>query len=132
MCAILHHGQSQQIYEEAFEVAVKACSLKPPTVLMTDDSDAERNALRKVFPKATLLLCIFHRTQATWRWLCDANHRIPKDQRQELIKSYCQMLYSESPERAEECMVEIREYFNESYPQYIRYWNNNGNKDMNG
>lgn len=35
-----------------------------PRIFMTDDSLAERNALREVFPQTTLLLCIFHVLQA--------------------------------------------------------------------
>jgi hypothetical protein len=36
---------------------------------MTDKCDAERNAVRAVWPNAQLLLCAFHRCQAWWRWL---------------------------------------------------------------
>ncbi len=31
-----------------------------PSVIMTDDSAAEQNALSTVWPSATLLLCLFH------------------------------------------------------------------------
>ncbi|KAF3856959.1 hypothetical protein F7725_008818 [Dissostichus mawsoni] len=40
-----------------------------PQLVITDDCRAERGALRKAFPKATLLLCSFHLLQAVWRWL---------------------------------------------------------------
>ncbi|KAL5235033.1 hypothetical protein ACI65C_002443 [Semiaphis heraclei] len=48
-----------------------------PRIFMTDDSLAERNALREVFPQTTLLLCIFHVLQAAWRYLWDSKHGIP-------------------------------------------------------
>ena len=35
-----------------------------PAVIMTDDADAERNALSIVWPNTVLLLCIFHVLQA--------------------------------------------------------------------
>ena len=35
-----------------------------PKIIMTDDSDAERGAVRALWPEVTLLLCIFHLLQA--------------------------------------------------------------------
>ncbi|KAK3920160.1 Chromosome partition protein Smc [Frankliniella fusca] len=50
--------------------------LKGPSIFMTDDSTAERNTLRALFPDAWLLLCIFHVLQAVWRWLLDSKHKV--------------------------------------------------------
>jgi len=57
-------------------------------VFMSDDSKSERNALNEIFPEATLLLCIFHVLQATWRYLWDSN--------QGIILKYRQILYNEN------------------------------------
>ena len=57
-----------------------------PKVIMTDDSTAERTAIRAVWPLCTLLLCIFHVLQAAWRWLWDSRHGIPKNTRPHLLK----------------------------------------------
>ena len=43
-----------------------------PAIFVTDDSDAERNALSSVWPEAVLRLCLFHVPQAVWRWLWSA------------------------------------------------------------
>lgn len=46
---------------------------KGPSIVMTDDSTAERNALRSVWPKANLLL---HFLQRNWMWLHDGTNNI--------------------------------------------------------
>lgn len=53
---------------------------------MTDDSSAEKGALKKVWDKSIQLLCHFHVAQAEWRWLF--THGIPKDERPRLMKLF--------------------------------------------
>ena len=48
-----------------------------PDCVVTDDSEAERAALREIWPKAKQFLCVFHVLQAAWRWLWLAKHKIP-------------------------------------------------------
>ena len=52
--------------------SVKSCSQKGPDIFMIDDDTGQRQALRVHWQQATLLLCIFHFLQATWRWLLDS------------------------------------------------------------
>ncbi len=42
-----------------------------PSIIMTDDSCAERNALHEAWPNSNLLLCTFHFLQRNWTWLHD-------------------------------------------------------------
>jgi len=65
-----------------------------PRIFMTDDSLAERNALREVFPQTTLLLCIFHVLQAAWRYHWDSNYGIPLKHRPSLFSGIKNMIYS--------------------------------------
>lgn len=67
-----------------------------PKVIMTDDSSTERNALAKVWPEATLLLCIFHFLQSCWTWLHNGNNRSKNHHRTELIAEVKQMVYAKS------------------------------------
>ena len=67
-----------------------------PAVFMTDDSDAERGALREVFPSAVILLCSFHVLQAAWRWLWNGVNKVPKEHRSELYLLLKNMLYASS------------------------------------
>ncbi|XP_066440337.1 uncharacterized protein [Eleutherodactylus coqui] len=69
-----------------------------PVVFLTNDSKAEQNAIKNVFPSATILLCIVHILQAVWRWLLDSKHGISKQERLESFTKIRQLLYSSSPE----------------------------------
>ncbi len=59
-----------------------------PAIFMTDDSAAEKAALRAVFPQALQLLCHFHMLQAEWRWFMSAISGVAKTDRQELMKLF--------------------------------------------
>ena len=62
-----------------------------PSIFLTDDDSAQRNALRVYWRSSVPLLCIFHFLQAIWRWLLDSTNSINKDDRQHLM-SLCQRL----------------------------------------
>ena len=64
-----------------------------PSVIMTDNCNELRNALKKRFPNSWLLLCIFHMLQQVWRWFYDRLHNIWADDRVEIMKKFCQILY---------------------------------------
>ena len=67
---IISDGADEDSYTRGFELAKEMTEGYGfggngyPQIIMTDDDQAERNALQKVFPLATLLLCIFHFLQA--------------------------------------------------------------------
>lgn len=55
---------------------------------MTDDSSAEKNALKSVWPESEQLLCHFHVAQAEWRWLFSHTEEVKKDERPRLMKLF--------------------------------------------
>ena len=56
---------------------------------MIDDSIAERLAIEKAWPSATVLLCTFHFLQRRWTWLHDAKNGVKHhEDRLVLIKKY--------------------------------------------
>ena len=65
-----------------------------PAIFMTDDADAEINALRKVWPDAILLLCVWHVLNAVWRWIWQGDHQVKKDDRPYLLKKFRSLLYA--------------------------------------
>ena len=67
-----------------------------PQVLMTDDCDAERNALAIIWSAAKLLLCIFHVLQAQWVWLWAQEHGIEHKDRPILLNLFRAILYAEN------------------------------------
>lgn len=56
-----------------------------PQLFITDDSEAEKNALANIWPEAKQLLCIFHCLQCWWKWLWDNTHGISKEDRQPIM-----------------------------------------------
>ena len=93
-----------------------------PQVIMTDDSDAERNALTRAWPKPVLLLCIFHVLQAIWTWIWDAKHNIEHADKQTLLYVFRNVLYAQTPEDLSDMLEEL--YRNKTvlkYPQFQRH-----------
>lgn len=64
------------------------CFLQAPQCFMTDNSAAEKAALRATWPEATQLLCHFHVAQAEWRWLQASRNKVGQDERRELMKAF--------------------------------------------
>ncbi|KAF0683893.1 Uncharacterized protein FWK35_00034858, partial [Aphis craccivora] len=110
---IIHQLQTQENYTLGF--AQLKSVLGPtafrgrgePLVIMTDDSSAERNALKSVFPHSNLLLCIFHVLKAMWRWLWDSKHDIANQDRKHLMKLFRSIAYADNEENLVE-MVDTR------------------------
>ena len=73
-----------------------------PESFITDNSDPERKALRKVWPNAQLFLCIFHILQQVWRWVCDASHGIQKGDRQLLMQTARNLVYADHVDKFDE------------------------------
>ena len=67
-----------------------------PELFLTDDSAAERAALKAVWPESTLMLCIFHYLQAWWSWLWDKKQNIAKADRQPIMQLVKGMLFTHS------------------------------------
>ena len=64
-------------------------------MFITDDSDAERGALRAVWPNSMQLLCIFHYLQSWWTWLWDATHGISKEDRYPIMALIRKLVYND-------------------------------------
>ena len=98
-------------------------SERGPSVIMTDDSSPERDALSKAWPSATLLLCTFHFLQRQWTWLWDAKNGIHnKQDRSFLINELKTLVYAETEEQLicqhtviKECPVTNK------YPNYLEH-----------
>ena len=118
LCVLLHAGQSESVYTKSFSLAKE--NIRPPAVFMTDDSAAERNALHVNFSTSKLLLCMFHRAQATCRWLSDGKHGIPRERRQQLMTQYSRLMRAHTEAAADEYMAELRSV-PAAFPKYHEY-----------
>ena len=93
-----------------------------PDIFMTDDDTAQRQALRGQWKHATLLLCIFHFMQATWRWLLDSKHSIAKDDRQHLMTIMQDLVFAKQQEEFQEIVQLLpSDSILQKYPVYQEY-----------
>ena len=93
-----------------------------PTLFMTDDANAEINALRKVWPTAKLLLCVWHVLNAVWRWLWDNDHKVKKDDRPYLLKKFRKLLYAKTTAEYGEVKEDmLKDAICLQYPNYIKH-----------
>lgn len=134
LAVLISKSQTQQDYVNGFKVVLETvgekafAGQKEPKIIMTDDSDSERQALRIVFPSSNLLLCSFHIGQAVWRWLCEKKHEVLKEHRPILYNSFKKLLIASTDAKAEEAFKEaLVNMIGKTYPQWIRYietyWN---------
>ena len=68
--------------------------VRAPDVIMTDNCSELREALYEVFPESTLLLCIFHILQQSWRWLFDKKHGVSANDRLEIMRSFRALVHA--------------------------------------
>jgi hypothetical protein len=93
-------GQSEENYAVAFnlikeELGNYAFGGKvSPISFRIDDSRAEYNAVKRIWPDSKIYLCTFHVLQSVWRWLWESKNKISKEDRQELMFLFRQMLYA--------------------------------------
>ena len=96
-----------------------------PRIAMTDDCEAEQQALSTVWSGVTLLLCVFHLLQALWRWEWDSVHKIDKDDRPLLFNLFKKLVYAQTSDEFEE---KEKELFDDAtvkkYPQFVAHIKN--------
>jgi len=104
---------------------LKECGLKCfggigwPKIFVTDNAQAEINAIKNTWPESDHLLCIFHVCQAVWRWLWDSKNNIPQNKRPILMKNFQNILYADTVKLAE---YNFNSTINSSeYPKWTKY-----------
>lgn len=58
---------------------------KHPDCFITDNCEAEKQALYAVWPHSNQHLCIFHLLRQVWRWLCTSGS-VKKEDRPDMIR----------------------------------------------
>lgn len=106
LASAIHTEQNESNYTLVFAAIKEAIENNEvnkqfePDIVMSDDSTAERNALRTIFPNSRLLLCAFHVCQAFWRWLCVTDHKVDIMKRQSIMIRFRNVLFTTDPEEA--------------------------------
>lgn len=132
LAVVITDSTSESAYTAAFQLLKQILPSSSfgdsgyPATFMTDDSDAERNALRSVWPDAVLRLCLFHVPQSVWRWLWSVSHGVSKEDRQILMAEFRRIIYCTTELEAENAFEEALnsdtaiEY--ENYQKYLKAW----------
>ena len=128
---VITSGESEDVLAEAFshlrsvmpDGAFYGRGDTGPQIFITDDAEAERNALRTTWPEATQLLCIFHYLQSWWRWLWDNVHGISMEDRQPIMHIVRSLVFNRNEVALEERYEELlkatsAESFTVKYPQF--------------
>lgn len=128
---VITSSESEKVLTQAFEALKnvlpdyafgKRGKEKGPVLLMTDDADAEMNALKKVWPESKGLLCVWHVLNAVWRWLWLSDHKIKKEDRPYLLKKFRSVLYAKTSDAYEEIKVELlSDNICLKYPKFIQH-----------
>ncbi|CAI6376429.1 unnamed protein product [Macrosiphum euphorbiae] len=100
-------GQTTDDYKAAFTLLKDSvpCSFGGhgfPKQFIIDDSEAERQALRAIWPESSIFLCRFHVLQSVWRWLWDSKHDIRNEDRKLLFKLFQTILNASNNSSASE------------------------------
>ena len=93
-----------------------------PKIAMTNDCQAEQNALSSTWESMKLLSCAFHLLQALWRWEWNSDHKIDKCDRPTLFRLFKELLYARNQDEHQE--AEKRLFEDETtakYPQYVQH-----------
>lgn len=80
-----------------------------PANIILDDSSAEKEGLHVTWPLAKLYLCTFHFLQSMWRWLCNGNNGIAKDDRQHLMQCVRKLVYAQMEENLKQTYKSLEE-----------------------
>ncbi|CAG8545287.1 5973_t:CDS:2, partial [Scutellospora calospora] len=98
-----------------------------PSIIITDDSYAERNVLRHCWNQAKIFLCVFHILQSFWRWLWNTSHHIHKDDRLLIMRYMKSMVYASTETELVNSFKILQQQYFEKYSNFatyvIRYWN---------
>jgi hypothetical protein len=93
-----------------------------PSLVMTDDSTPEREALHSTWNKTRLLLCIFHFLQRRWTWMHDSKNRIGHRDRITLINVVKSMVYSKSEIELNTIYSQLKSHeVAKKYPQFVQH-----------
>src|SRR6218665_668593 len=107
LAVIVTSGQSEDDYTAAFMLLKLSCSdmfggASHAEVFMTDDSDAERNALAATWPESLLRLCLFHVPQANGRGFWASKNTVANEDRPFLMEEFRRIMMATSKDGAVE------------------------------
>ena len=94
-----------------------------PSLVMIDDSSAERIAITSVWNYTTTLLCTFHFLQRRWTCLNDSNNGVlVKEHRIILINKFKELVYAEKEEQLTHLYFSLQKLpLVQKYPKFLSH-----------
>ena len=93
-----------------------------PSLIMTDDSNTEKAALKAIWPKAVELLCTFHFLQRRWTWLFEGSNKIKHEDRSTLLNLVKKLVYAKTDEALQNYFKEFLAHpIVQKYPSFSRH-----------
>ena len=93
-----------------------------PQLIMTDNSTTEKSALKKMWPKSTQLLCLFHFLQRRWTWLWEGKNKIQHSDRATLIGLAKKIVYASTEQQFQQHVQELKKNSTAlKYPQFLKH-----------
>jgi len=130
LAVAIHTSQSEENYKKAFQLIKEELGQSAfggnghPNTFRIDDSKAEFNALKAVWPKSVILLCAFHVLQSVWRWLWEAKNTIKNEHRQHIMLLFKQALYCKNEIEFDElCDILLSDNVVILYDNFVKYFN---------
>ncbi|KAK3926421.1 Flavin-containing monooxygenase FMO GS-OX3 [Frankliniella fusca] len=125
VAVLIHTGTSTASYIKAYKLLKENypnCfgGKDSPGIFMTDHSDAEKGALKAVWPQSLQYLCHFHIGQSEWRWLKNSKHKVPQECQQGLMKILQNIMYAESTEQFEEATEALENCSQANYIYHLQ------------
>jgi len=96
-----------------------------PQLIMTDDSNTEKQALKTTWPGSQQLLCTFHFLQQRWTWLFDGHNKVQHKDRTTLLNTVKAMVYVKTASELEQKYKEFKAHSTvQKYPAFVQYISN--------
>ena len=102
---------------------------KGPSVVMTDDSNTEKQVLKSILPNAIQLLCTFHFLQCRWTWLYEERNRIGNQDRAILLNLVKVMVYAKTETQLESLYKDFKSHI--TVQKYMNFFKHIGSYGPN-
>ena len=94
-------------------------------LVMTDDSNTEKPALKAIWPDTQQLLCTFHFLQRRWTWSFDSHNKIQHKDRVVLLNTVKAMVYAKTITELEQKYKEFKtHHIVQKYSAFVQHITN--------
>lgn len=92
--------------------------LKDILIACTDNLTGFSEAIRSIYPKTDIQLCVIHQIRNSLKYVASKNQK-------EFMKGLKRVYKADTKDQAETALLELEEKWGQKYPVVIRSWNDN-------